>query len=123
MFPITKAPTSWTEMLLGPLLLKFTEVPKSFPELLRSIAFNPADTVVVPRTVMGPDCEEIPLLRFNAPLTVPAPRMTEFRPVILTLFPLVITTVPKLFAALLRVMLLAAPPTKVIVPGTTNAPL
>ena len=40
-----------------------------------------------------------------------------------TLFPLVITTVPKLFAAVLRVMLLAAPPTKVIVPGTTNAPL
>ena len=41
-------------MLLGPLLLKLTEVPKLLLASLRTIAFAPAVTVVVPTTVMGP---------------------------------------------------------------------
>ena len=68
MFPITKAPTSPTEMLLSPVLLKFTEVPKSFPELLRSIALPPAETVVDPTTVIAPDWVTPAAVRTKLPL-------------------------------------------------------
>ena len=57
------------------------------------------------------------------PETVEAPRSSALASRRLTLLPLVTATMLKLLAALFKVMLLAAPATKVVVPVTASAPL
>ncbi len=59
----------------------------------------------------------------KVPETVEAPRIRAFTSVRATLLPLVMPTVLKLFAALFRVMLLAAPAASVVTPVTVSGPL
>ena len=56
----------------------------------------------------------------KVPLTVDAARSRALASVSSTLLPVVMPTVLKLFAALLRVMLLAAPAARVVVPVTVS---
>ncbi len=72
----------------------------------------------MPATVTGPLWVRAPLVVTpKVPETVEAPRSNALASRRLTLLPLVMPTVLKLFAALLRVMLLAAPAARVVTAG------
>src|SRR5487761_378877 len=81
--------------------------------------------VAAPVTASTPVCVSAPLAcTASVPLTVLAPSTVALLLVSSTLLPLVIPTAPvNAFAALLRVMLLAAPAARVVVPATVNAPV
>ncbi len=64
-----------------------------------------------------------PAVTFNVPLTVEAARSSALASVRATLLPLAMPTAPKLLPALFKVMLLAAPAPRVVVPVTAIAPL
>ncbi len=99
-------------------------VPKLFAALVSVMSFTaPAASMVIPATVRLPVCVKTPLVvTFKVPLTVEAARFSALASVRATLLPLVMPTVPKLFAALFKVMLLAAPAVRVVVPVTVRAP-
>ena len=95
---------------------------KLFAALLRVMLLAaPAASVVTPVTVSAPLWVRAPLVVTpKVPLTVDAARSRALASVSSTLLPLVMPTVLKLFAALLRVMLLAAPAARVVVPVTVS---
>ncbi len=98
---------------------------KLFPALLRVMLLAaPAASVVTPVTARAPLWVRAPfVVTPKVPETVEAPKMRALASRRLTLLPLVMPTVLKLFAALLRVMLLAAPAARVVTPVTVSAPL
>ena len=99
---------------------------KLLPALLRVMLLAaPAFTVVAPATVSGPLCghRAVGGRRLRSRETVEAARSRALASVSATLLPLVMPTVLKLFAALFKVMLFAAPAFTVVAPATVSGPL
>ncbi len=103
-----------------PTVLKL--LPALFKVML--LAAPAARVVVTPVTVSAPLWVSAPLVVTpKVPETVEAARSRALASVSATLLPLVIPTVLKLFAALFKVMLFAAPAFNVVMPVTVTAPL
>src|SRR5207344_1988990 len=98
---------------------------KLFPALFKVMLLAaPAARVVAPTTLTAPLWVKAPLVVTpRVPETVEAPRISALASVNATLLPLVMPTVLKLFPALFKVMLLAAPAARVVAPTTLTAPL
>ena len=114
------------------LSVSLTFLPLVMPTVLKLLAdvpkvisfAAPAARVVTPVTVNAPPCVIAPAVATpRVPLTVDAPRIKASASARLTLLPLVMPTAPKLLVEVVRVMLFAAPASRVVTPATVNLPL
>ena len=113
-------------LAIDPLEAPKLSVPVKALEALSSVMDAPLETVKLelPVTDTFPLSEMFPpAVIVNPPDTVDAARSMALVSINVTLFPVVIPTVEKLFVAVSKVMLLPLPAASVVVPVTAKAPL
>jgi len=124
----SKAPLVLREALFEPLLFKLTALAKLLPVCVKLMALAPALKVAVPPTVNAPVCP-MPALAAVAIAVkfVPIVEAAKFKAlvfVIVAVVPLLKATFPvKLLLLPLVVKSIAVPAFRVVVPGTTTAPV